>query len=251
MKKCLVFALLAMSMGSIAKAEVLVSLNFALAPDRAKTTVASTGSGWRSLGALTNIGLYQTAGAAADNIYNLDLNTANRFTATQLGVNISFNHFYNFQNNASFNAMDGGTLFLGKVNNAATNDITWSQVTSYVSGQNYDGAVPQLPGSISGFSGQNGAGGSSASPLTSVFSAVTEIGSDYVFRFEGGLSGTSAYGTSTPAWSVNSIEVASVPEPGTLILAGVSLLMGGGGYGVRRFRNRKAAERVEDNSVSI
>lgn len=235
MKKFIVFALLAMSMGSVAKAEVL-ALDFSTDAARQQTTVGTASPGWFATSASSNIRLTATSGQTGT--YNLDLNNASKFAGGGL-YRMTINHAYNFAVDGLNNPVDGGALFLQRVG-----DATWTQITT--STQNgYTGAIPALGVGVQGF------GGDSGGALNSIFEFNTLTGSDYLFRFQGGLSSGSTYGNSSPAWTLNTVNIAAVPEPGTLILGAVSAVLAGGGFGLRRLRLQKKTEvNPESNLVA-
>lgn len=232
MKKCLIFTLLAMSIGSVAKADVL-ALDFSTDAARQQTTVGTTSPGWFATSASSNIRLTATGGQ--NGTYNLDLNNARKFAGGGL-YRMTINHAYNFAVDGLNNPADGGALFLQRVGDAAWTQITTSTLNGY------DGAIPAL-GGIQGF------GGDSGGALNSIFEFNTLAGSDYLFRFQGGLNQGAVYGNSSPAWTLNSVNIAAVPEPGTLILGAVSAVLTGGGFGLRRLRLKKKTELNPDSNL--
>ena len=232
---------LVMLAGSLVRADLVLDFKTTTGKN-AMTPYQTTASGWYSNTAPDPISLfYTTSSATAD----LTTNSSNLFTANVTGSlagRITLAHNFSFATDGSGNAKDGGGIFYRAGETGA-----FTQITSYVSGFNYNSSVPFNP-SFADLSGGN---------VTSTFAFDTVAGTAYQFMFRGVVSdsGSSQTGlTGGSSWDLQSLNVSTVPEPGTLLLGGISSLIAGAGYGLRKLRQRKnpavvAAE--EEKSIAV
>ncbi len=233
---------LVMLAGSLVRADLVLDFKTTTGKN-AMTGYETTASGWYSNTVPDPISLIWTGGSATA---NLTTNSSNLFTANVTGSlagRITLAHNFSFATDGSSNPLDGGGIFYRAGETGA-----FTQITSYVSGFNYNSTSLPFNPSFAKESGGD---------VTSTFAFDTVAGTAYQFQFRGVVSATGGSQTGlTPAssWDLQSLNVSTVPEPGTLLLGGISSLIAGAGYGLRKLRQRKNSAVVaaeEEKSIAV
>ena len=216
------------SAGSAVRADVL-TIDFKTVDGQSKVaTLNPAGTNWDVNG---SAGVAAFFGGTSNTA--LTLTTINGaggiFRATNEGATISLVHSFGFDLDGSSNPKDYGYMQY-----ALAGTSGWNTISTNVSGPNYTTFNPGT-GSVTGFSN------TSANPIvtgTSVFSFATVAGQDYQFRYIADISGAGDL-SGGAAWNLSQMTVSAVPEPGTLMLAGISAIIGGAGLARRRKRTAK------------